>query len=66
MQRFVRLPILVLGLAACLAHAQSTPKQIEEILGRHRDPFEAARELIVAANTGGGTDNITVVVVFAS
>src|SRR5437870_2929863 len=34
MQRFVRLPILVLGLAACLAHAQSTPKQIEEILGR--------------------------------
>jgi len=40
--------------------------QIQEILARHRDPFEAARELIVAANTGGGTDNITVVVVFAS
>ena len=40
--------------------------QIQEILGRHRDPFDAARELIVAANTGGGTDNITVVVVFAS
>ncbi len=40
--------------------------QIQEILGRHHDPFDAARELIVAANAGGGTDNITVVVVFAS
>ncbi|HYM03192.1 MAG TPA: Stp1/IreP family PP2C-type Ser/Thr phosphatase [Stellaceae bacterium] len=40
--------------------------QIHDILGRHHDPFEAARELIVAANAGGGTDNISVVVVFAS
>jgi PPM family protein phosphatase len=40
--------------------------QIHEILGRHHDPYEAARELIVAANAGGGTDNISVVVVFAS
>jgi protein phosphatase len=40
--------------------------QIHDILGRHHDPYEAARELIVAANAGGGTDNISVVVVFAS
>ena len=40
--------------------------QLQEILARHHDPFDAARELIVAANAGGGTDNITVVVVFAS
>ena len=40
--------------------------QIHDILGRHHDPYEAARELIVAANSGGGTDNISVVVVFAS
>lgn len=39
---------------------------IREILGRHDDPYEAARELIVAANAGGGKDNISVVVVFAS
>ena len=30
------------------------------------DPFDAARELIVAANAGGGTDNISVIVVYAS
>jgi serine/threonine protein phosphatase PrpC len=40
--------------------------QIRDILGRHQDPYDAARELIVAANAGGGTDNISVVVVFAS
>jgi PPM family protein phosphatase len=40
--------------------------QIHDILGRHHDPYDAARELIVAANAGGGTDNISVVVVFAS
>ena len=39
---------------------------IREILGRHDDPYEAARELVVAANAGGGKDNISVVVVFAS
>jgi protein phosphatase len=40
--------------------------QIHDILRRHQDPYDAARELIVAANAGGGTDNISVVVVFAS
>ena len=40
--------------------------QIAEILTRHSDPYDAARELVVAANAGGGTDNVTVVVVFAS
>ena len=37
---------------------------IEAILRRHADPYEAARELIVAANAGGGTDNVSVVVIF--
>ncbi len=40
--------------------------RIREILGRHADPFDAARELIAAANAGGGTDNISVIVVYAS
>lgn len=40
--------------------------EIREILGRNADPFDAARELIVAANAGGGTDNISVIVVYAS
>jgi protein phosphatase len=38
--------------------------QIQEILNRHHDPYDAARELVVAANAGGGTDNITVITVF--
>jgi serine/threonine protein phosphatase PrpC len=41
-------------------------RQIQEILGRNPDPYDAARELIVAANAGGGTDNISVIVVYAS
>ncbi|HVN64346.1 MAG TPA: Stp1/IreP family PP2C-type Ser/Thr phosphatase, partial [Candidatus Binataceae bacterium] len=41
-------------------------REIQEVLARHDDPFEAARELIVAANAGGGSDNISVAVVFAS
>jgi serine/threonine protein phosphatase PrpC len=41
-------------------------REIKDILERNRDPFDAARELIVAANAGGGTDNISVVVVYAS
>jgi serine/threonine protein phosphatase PrpC len=41
-------------------------RQIHDILGRNPDPFDAARELIVAANAGGGTDNISVIVVYAS
>jgi len=40
--------------------------QIGDILTRNTDPFDAARELIVAANAGGGTDNISVIVVYAS
>lgn len=39
---------------------------VAAILRRHRDPFDAARELIAAANAGGGTDNITVIVIYAS
>jgi serine/threonine protein phosphatase PrpC len=39
---------------------------IAKILSRHSDPYEAARELVVAANAGGGTDNVTVIVVYAS
>jgi serine/threonine protein phosphatase PrpC len=40
--------------------------ELRDILGRNVDPFDAARELIVAANAGGGTDNISVIVVYAS
>lgn len=39
---------------------------IAKILRRHGSPAEAARELIAAANAGGGTDNISVAVVFAN
>jgi PPM family protein phosphatase len=39
---------------------------IAKILRRHSSPAEAARELIAAANAGGGTDNISVAVVFAN
>lgn len=35
-----------------------------DILSRHRDPYDAALELVAAANTGGGSDNISVIVVF--
>ncbi len=38
--------------------------RIEAIWRRHSDPYEAARELVVAANAGGGTDNVSVVVIF--
>jgi protein phosphatase len=40
--------------------------EIARILRRHGSPAEAARELIAAANAGGGTDNISVAVVFAN
>jgi serine/threonine protein phosphatase PrpC len=39
---------------------------IAEIMKRYDDPYPIARELIAAANAGGGTDNISVIVVFAS
>src|SRR5260370_11890785 len=40
--------------------------QIHDIFGRHHGPYAAARELVFAANPGGRTDHISVVVVFAS
>ncbi len=43
----------------------SRTEQLSEIIRRHVDPDEAARELVVAANAGGGTDNVSVVVIFA-
>ncbi|MGH7987504.1 MAG: Stp1/IreP family PP2C-type Ser/Thr phosphatase, partial [Candidatus Binataceae bacterium] len=40
-------------------------REISTVLRRHTDPYEAARELVVAANAGGGTDNVSVVVIHA-
>jgi serine/threonine protein phosphatase PrpC len=37
---------------------------LADIVSRHRDPQEAALELVVAANARGGSDNTAVVVVF--
>ncbi|MGH7863868.1 MAG: Stp1/IreP family PP2C-type Ser/Thr phosphatase, partial [Candidatus Binataceae bacterium] len=37
-----------------------------EILARHHNPYEAAREMVVAANAGGGSDNISVITVFVN
>ncbi len=37
---------------------------LADIVSRHREPGDAALELVVAANAGGGSDNISVVVVF--
>lgn len=37
---------------------------LADILSRHRDPHDAALELVAAANAGGGNDNISVIVVF--
>jgi serine/threonine protein phosphatase PrpC len=34
-------------------------KTIGEVLRRHDDPYAATRELVVAANAGGGTDNVS-------
>ncbi|HVN29282.1 MAG TPA: Stp1/IreP family PP2C-type Ser/Thr phosphatase [Candidatus Binataceae bacterium] len=39
--------------------------EICQIMMRHDDPYPIARELIAAANAGGGSDNISVIVVFA-
>jgi serine/threonine protein phosphatase PrpC len=40
-------------------------QQIDEVLRQHSEPTAAARELVVAANAGGGTDNVSVVVIVA-
>ena len=40
-------------------------QQIDQLLGRHSDPTAAVRELVAAANAGGGTDNVSVVVIVA-
>jgi len=45
------------------AHVED--ERIGEILRRHSNPNDAVRELVVAANAGGGTDNVSVVVIFA-
>ncbi len=45
------------------AHVEDA--RIGEILRKYSDPNDAARELVVAANAGGGTDNVSVVVIFA-
>ena len=37
-----------------------------EIVARHHHPYDAAREMVVAANAGGGTDNISVIAVYVS
>jgi protein phosphatase len=39
--------------------------EIGQVLRHHSDPTAAARELVVAANAGGGTDNVSVVVIIA-
>ncbi|HLJ21748.1 MAG TPA: Stp1/IreP family PP2C-type Ser/Thr phosphatase [Stellaceae bacterium] len=45
------------------AHVED--QTIGEVLRRHDDPYAATRELVVAANAGGGSDNVSVIVVFA-
>jgi serine/threonine protein phosphatase PrpC len=46
-----------------MAHVEDSA--IAEILARRHDPMEAGRELVVAANAGGGSDNISVIVIDA-
>jgi serine/threonine protein phosphatase PrpC len=46
-----------------MAHVEDSA--IAEILARQEDPAEASRELVVAANAGGGTDNISVIIIDA-
>jgi serine/threonine protein phosphatase PrpC len=46
-----------------MAHVEDSA--IAEVLSRQNDPVEASRELVVAANAGGGTDNISVIVIDA-
>ncbi len=46
-----------------MAHVEDSA--IAEILARREGPVDATRELVVAANAGGGTDNISVIVIDA-
>ncbi|HZY58598.1 MAG TPA: protein phosphatase 2C domain-containing protein [Candidatus Binataceae bacterium] len=46
-----------------IAHVEDSA--IAEVLARREDPVAASRELVVAANAGGGTDNISVIVIDA-
>ncbi|HZY60198.1 MAG TPA: serine/threonine protein phosphatase, partial [Candidatus Binataceae bacterium] len=46
-----------------MAHVEDSA--IAEVLARRVDPVEASRELVVAANAGGGTDNVSVIVIAA-
>jgi len=46
-----------------MAHVEDSA--IAEILARREDPMAATRELVVAANAGGGTDNISVIIIDA-
>jgi protein phosphatase len=61
--RLKRADRLLLCSDGLTAHVED--ERIAEILRRHSDPYEAARELVVAANAGGGTDNVSVVVIIA-
>ena len=54
---------LVLCSDGLTAHVDDA--QICEIIGRNPNPQNAARELVVAANAGGGSDNTSVIAVFA-
>ncbi len=63
MVRLKRGDRLLLCSDGLMAHVEDSA--IAEILARQEDPFEATRELVVAANAGGGTDNISVIVIDA-
>jgi PPM family protein phosphatase len=60
LQRGARLMLCSDGLTT---HVED--QAIAEVMRRHDDPYAVARELMVAANAGGGTDNVSVIVVFA-
>ena len=42
---------------------EASDEEIASVLERHKDPSEAAKELVRLANSRGGSDNVTVVVV---
>jgi serine/threonine protein phosphatase PrpC len=59
LRRGARLLLCSDGLTGHVADAA-----LEDIVSRHRNPYEAVLELVAAANAGGGSDNISVIVVF--